>query len=82
MTHMAVAPQKTVSMTGVVAEEIVQWIRFEPALAWFAAQALWMAQPALEIFWLPESIAGIAEALETTNPSAGETPAPLEEGGT
>jgi hypothetical protein len=82
MTRMAVAPPKTVSMTEAVAEEIVHWIRSEPALAWFAAQALWTAQPALEIFWPPESIAGIAETLETINPSAGETPAPLEEGGT
>jgi hypothetical protein len=81
MTRMAVTPQQEVSMTGAVAEEIIHWVRSEPALAWFAAQALWMAQPALEIFWPPESIAGIAEALETITPSAGETPAPREEGG-
>jgi hypothetical protein len=78
---MAVAPQKTVPMTGAMAEEIIYWIRSEPALAWFAAQALWMAQPALELFWPPESIAAFAETLETANPSAGETPSKPGEGG-
>ncbi|MGB7539206.1 MAG: hypothetical protein WBM17_11770 [Anaerolineales bacterium] len=78
---MAVAPQKTVSMTGDVAEEIIHWIRSEPALAWFAAQAMWMAQPALEIFWPPESITALAETLEAIGPSAGETPSTPGEGG-
>ncbi len=79
---MAVAKEKTVPAAGPVAEEIVHWIRSEPALAWFAAQALWIAQPALEIFTSPENISALAETLETMNASTGKTPADPGEGGT
>ena len=77
---MAVAKKKSEPITGSIAEEIAHWIRAEPALGWFAAQALWMAQPALEIFWSPESITALAEALEAASPPAGDTPAHSEEG--
>jgi hypothetical protein len=44
--------------------EIIEAIRAEPALAWFAAQALWMAQPALEAFWPAEKIDALAERFD------------------
>ncbi|MBN2084558.1 MAG: hypothetical protein JW748_04985 [Anaerolineales bacterium] len=78
---MAVAQKQSNQTAGPILEEIVHWIRSEPGLAWFAAQAIWMAQPALEIFWSPESISAIAEILEIRSPLAGETPAPSGEGG-
>ena len=72
---MAVAQEQPVPMNSPAVEEILHWIRSEPALAWFAAQALWMAQPMLEIFWPPENISAFAEALETLNSSAGKNAA-------
>ncbi len=79
---MAVSQEKSVPTTSPAVEEILHWIRSEPALAWFAAQALWTAQPMLEIFWPPENISAIAETLETMNSSAGKAPADPGEGGT
>ena len=78
---MDVAQKQSELTAGSILEEIVYWIRSEPGLAWFAAQALWTAQPALEIFWPSESISAIAEILETRSPAAGETPARSGEGG-
>ncbi len=78
---MAVSQEKSVPMTSPAVEEILHWIRSEPALAWFAAQALWIAQPALEIFWSPENISAIAETLEIVNSSSGAKPAEPGEGG-
>ena len=77
---MAVAHEKSEPIAGSIAEEIAHWIRSEPALGWFAAQALWMAQPALEVFWSPESLTALAETLEAISPSAGDTPAHSGEG--
>jgi hypothetical protein len=79
---MAVAQEKTVPMNSPAVEEILHWLRSEPALAWFAAQALWTAQPMLEIFWAPENISAFAETLETMNSHSGKTPAGSGEGGT
>ncbi len=79
---MAVSQEKSVPVTSPAVEEILHWIRSEPALAWFAAQALWTAQPMLEIFWPPDTISAFAETLETMDSSAGQTPADPGEGGT
>ncbi|GEM_PF-4459633 len=77
---MPVAQEKSEPIAGSIAEEIAHWVRSEPALGWFAAQALWMAQPALEIFWPPESIAALAETLEVPPPPAGGLPGHSGEG--
>jgi hypothetical protein len=61
----AAAGEDPASDTGSLAEEVVDTIRSEPALAWFIAQALWISQPALEAFWPPEKISALAELLET-----------------
>jgi|WetSurMetagenome_2_1015567.scaffolds.fasta_scaffold331559_2 hypothetical protein len=79
---MGIASQSPAPITGSAAEEIVRWVRSEPALALFAAQALWIAQPALEIFWPAEEVAAVAEALESANrvPRGGAAPEPMEGG--
>jgi hypothetical protein len=59
------ARQNSAPMAKSILGEIVEAIRSEPALAWFAAQGLWIAQPALEAFWPPETITAIAELLES-----------------
>jgi hypothetical protein len=46
-------------------EDILDAVRSEPAVAWFLAQALWIAQPALEAFWPREKVEAIAELLES-----------------
>jgi hypothetical protein len=70
--HMAAAWKDPISDSGSLAEEVIDTIRSEPALAWFLAQALWISQPALEAFWPQEKIAALAERLETkTNPDPG-----------
>jgi hypothetical protein len=45
-------------------EEILDLVRSEPAVAFFLAQAVWIAQPALEAFWPRERIEEFAEGLE------------------
>jgi hypothetical protein len=81
---MGIVEKDPVFMTGSMAEEIVRTIRSEPALAWFLAQALWITQPALEIFWSQEKITAIADLLESRadSTSGGEPPHPCEEDGT
>jgi hypothetical protein len=62
---MAVGRKDTLPARESAAEEILEAVRSEPALAWFLAQAVWIAQPALEIFWPQERITAIAELLES-----------------
>jgi hypothetical protein len=73
---MGISGQSPAPMTESAAEEIVRWVRSEPALALFAAQALWIAQPALEIFWPAEEIEAVAESLEPANRVSGVGVAP------
>ena len=54
------------------AGEVLRAVRSEPALAWFLAQALWIAQPALEIFWPPEKLTAAADLLESRQDSGEE----------
>ena len=46
-------------------EDVSDAVRSEPAAAWFLAQAVWIAQPLLEVFWPRETVAAFAEALES-----------------
>jgi hypothetical protein len=79
---MDVTQKSPAPMIGSAAEEVIRWFRSEPALALIAAQALWIAQPALEIFWPAEEIAAVAESLEPANRSSGDgAPADPGEGG-
>jgi hypothetical protein len=45
------------------AAEAREWIRSEPALAWFLEQAVYLAQPVLEAFWTPDAITQFASGL-------------------
>ena len=75
---MAVAQEDPVPQSGSLAEELIAEVRSEPALAWFLAQALWIAQPALEAFWPQEKITAIADTLESKLTSAiGDAPAKI-----
>jgi hypothetical protein len=72
---MAVAQKDPTSLSGSLAEEVLDAVRSEPALAWFLAQGLWIAQPALEVFWPQDKIAAIADLLETkVDPVPDDTP--------
>ena len=84
MRRMAVVQKDPLPMAGSVAEEVFQTIRSEPALAWFLAQMLWIAQPTLEIFWPQEKITAAADLLESkADPASGGKPLrPGEEDGT
>lgn len=62
---MTVAQKDPMPSSGSLAGEVFDAVRSEPALAWFLAQALWIAQPALEVFWPQEKIAAVADLLET-----------------
>jgi hypothetical protein len=48
------------------AAEAREWIRDEPALAWFLSQAVYLAQPVLEAFWPSDAIERFA--LDLTDP--------------
>jgi hypothetical protein len=54
-----------ISLAGIPADDAIDVLRAEPALAWFLAQGLWLTQPVLEIFWPREQIAQVAEVLES-----------------
>lgn len=59
------SPQEDqISFAGIPADDVVDVLRSEPALAWFLAQGLWLSQPVLEIFWPQEKVAQAAEFLE------------------
>jgi hypothetical protein len=60
------SPQEDqISFAGIPADDVVDVLRSEPALAWFLAQGLWLSQPVLEIFWPQEKVAQAAEFLES-----------------
>jgi hypothetical protein len=74
--------KESINAAGISAEEILDVVRAEPALAWFLAQALWLAQPALEAFWPQEKIAAVAEFLESGEADSAAAPIrPAGEGG-
>jgi hypothetical protein len=50
---------------GGLVEDIFDAVRSEPAAAWFLAQAVWFAQPVMEVFWPRDTVAALAEALES-----------------
>ncbi|MBN1438735.1 MAG: hypothetical protein JW929_04920 [Anaerolineales bacterium] len=77
---MAIVKEETISMSGSAVEEILELVRSEPALGWFLAQALWIAQPALEAFWPQERIAALAERLERGGESEAAEPAAVSRG--
>jgi hypothetical protein len=52
-------------------EDLLDVVLSEPAVAWFLAQAVWVAQPVLETFWPGERIAAFAERLESPPGSQG-----------
>jgi hypothetical protein len=56
--------EPTSSLSGLW-DEASEWIRSEPALGWFLAQGLLVAQPVLEAFWTPADIEKLAAELET-----------------
>jgi hypothetical protein len=45
------------------AAEAREWIRAEPALAWFLSQAVYLTQPFLEAFWPSGAIERFAVGL-------------------
>ena len=78
---MTVAQKEPKTFAGFPLEEILSAARSEPAVAWFLAQALWIAQPALEAFWLRERIEAIAESLESnTGPKDNSSSGPADGG--
>jgi len=76
---MPVTPNESIRQNETLPEEIVDTILAEPGLAWFAAQALWIAQPALEAFWPAEKIASLADRFEAALDSRGAGSAPAAE---
>jgi hypothetical protein len=65
---------KTSASSGFSIADVVETIRSEPVLSWFAAQALWIAQPALEAFWPAEKIAALAEGFDAGWNGSAEKP--------
>ena len=79
---MTVGRKDSIPIRGSMAEEILHVIRSEPALAWFLAQALWVAQPTLEAIWPQEKITAVADFLETADSASDDGPSrPAEDGG-
>jgi hypothetical protein len=56
------------SQTPGWAAEAREWIRAEPALAWFLSQAVYLAQPVLEAFWPAGDIERLAGELSRPEP--------------
>jgi hypothetical protein len=80
--NMALEGRGTAPSGESAVEEILRAVHSEPALSWFLAQAIWIAQPALEAFWPQEKLSAVAEFLESADPgSAGGSAVPAEEGG-
>jgi hypothetical protein len=78
---MNAAQKDNLTVTGDPWDEILDAVRSEPALSWLLAQAVWMAQPALEAFWARERIETLAESLESALAFKGGTPRPPTDGG-
>ena len=79
---MAAGRKDSMTLAGFPMEDIVDAVRSEPAAAWFLAQALWISQPVLEVFWPQEKIAILAELLESKPASEGGSPRGDAESGT
>jgi hypothetical protein len=62
---MNVTQKDPLTLTGSSMKEILDAVRSEPALSWFLAQAVWIAEPALEAFWPRDKIEAVAELLES-----------------
>jgi hypothetical protein len=71
---MAVEQKDSIPATGLPLDDILDAVRSEPALAWFLAQALWVAQPVLEAFWPQEKISALAERFEIESDSGNGSP--------
>jgi hypothetical protein len=71
---MAVAHKDSRTAEAFPFNDLLDAVRSEPAAAWFLAQALWIAQPVLGIFWAPEKISEIAGRLEGALDTAGSKP--------
>jgi hypothetical protein len=70
---MVVEQKDSIPVTGLPLDDILDAVRSEPALAWFLAQALWVAQPALEAFWPQEKISALAERFEMESDSRNDS---------
>jgi hypothetical protein len=68
---MNVLPKEPSVESGSLLEEILDAVLAEPAAAWLIAQAVWVAQPALEAFWPREKIQTFADLLESASGSDG-----------